>query len=139
MPSVSPLRHLPSLPTIYTPLDIRRSDTITPTENDNDIIPRPLFIKKVKQSLMPFRKSGRGGREGKEKDGESKRGFLGMNFSQSSKVVVLRYWVRIGIKVNLMGADISIMLGTSSAEKGQDLAIMERGCPGYNGLLQDRR
>ena len=91
MPSTSPLRHPPSLPAIYTPLDIRRSDTITPTDrrpagNDNDITPRPLRIKKVKKSpSMPFYKRGRGGEEGKEKDRESKRGFLGMNFPPSPR------------------------------------------------------
>ena len=86
MPSASPLRLLPSLPIIYTHLDIHRSDTIAPTENDNNIIPRPLCIRNVKQSpSMPFRKSGRGGQEGKEKDGESKRVFIGTNLSQSSR------------------------------------------------------
>jgi len=91
MHSDSPLRHLPSLPVIYTPSDIRRSDTITPTgrrpnENDNDITPRPLRIKKVKKSpSMPFRKKGRGGQEGKEKDRESKRGFLRRSFPPSPR------------------------------------------------------
>jgi len=91
MPSVPPPHHLPSLPIIYTPLDIRRSDTITPTgrlpiEDDNDITPRPLRIKKVKKSpSMPFRMKSRGRQEGKEKDKESRRGFLGMGFPPSPR------------------------------------------------------
>ena len=53
MPSVSPFGYLPSIPIIYTPLNIRRSATITTkgllrTENENDITPRPLHIQKVK-------------------------------------------------------------------------------------------
>ncbi|KAG0633533.1 hypothetical protein HOY80DRAFT_1104625 [Tuber brumale] len=90
-PPISPLRHPPSLPIISTPSHIRRSDTITPTgrpfiEDDSDITPRPLRIKKVKKSPpMPFRKKGGGCQEGKEKDKESKRGFLGMNFPPSPR------------------------------------------------------
>ncbi|RPA90155.1 hypothetical protein L873DRAFT_1795647 [Choiromyces venosus 120613-1] len=90
MPPVSPLRHLPSLPIIYTPLDIRRSDTITPTgrrpmEDDSDITPKPLRIKVKRSPSMPFRKKPKGGQDGKEKDKESKKGFLGMNFPPSPR------------------------------------------------------
>ncbi|PWW77832.1 hypothetical protein C7212DRAFT_362443 [Tuber magnatum] len=90
-PPVSPLRHLPSLPLISTPLDIRRSNTIIPTsrqsiEDGSDITPRPLVIKKIKKSpSMLFRKKDKGGQAGKEKDKELKRGFLGMNFPPSPR------------------------------------------------------
>jgi len=91
MPSVSPLRHLPCLLIIYTPLDTHRSDTITlpdrpPADNDNDLTPRPLYIKKVKKwPSIPFSKGGRGRQEGKEDDRKSNKGFLGMNFPPSPK------------------------------------------------------
>ncbi|CUS14992.1 unnamed protein product [Tuber aestivum] len=90
-PPVSPLRHLPSLPIICTPLDIRRSDTATPMGrrsigDDSDITPRPLGIRKIKKSpSMLFRKKCRGGRGGEDKDRESKRGFLGMSFPPSPR------------------------------------------------------
>ena len=81
MPSVSPLRHLPSLPIIHTPLGIRCSDTIIPTgrrptENDNDITPRPLLIKKVKNPPQcPSVKNVEADKKG-EKDTGSMRGDL---------------------------------------------------------------
>jgi len=147
MPSVSSFRHLPSLRIIYSPLDIRRSDTITPTSgrpttDDNDIKPRPLHIKKVENSpSTPFRKRGRGRQEGKEENRESNRGFLGKNMPPKPRVR--------GSSPPVLGQDRYNgkpyggggfkTLGTPPAEKAQDRALMERGWPGYHGLLQVRR
>jgi len=56
-----------------------------PTENGNDITPRPPLTQRVKRSPpMPFRKRGRA-QEGNEKDRASSTGFLGMKFRSSPR------------------------------------------------------
>ena len=50
--------------------------------------------------------------------------------------LLLVYWERIRAKVNLMGTEISMNLRALPAEEGQERTLMERGWPGYNGLLQ---
>jgi len=71
----------------------------------------------------------KGGQEGKGKDRESKRGFHGTSFPLSPR----DHSASVGVlgkdrdKSKPNGGGISMMLGTSPAEKVQDRVMMERG------------
>ncbi|PUU82903.1 hypothetical protein B9Z19DRAFT_1120009 [Tuber borchii] len=102
-----------------------------PTENDNDISPWLLRINKYEKSpSMPFLKD-------VEAD---KKGVFGLNFppsprAPSSYAGVLgkdRDKGKPGEDGDFNGAQ------NSPAEKVQDRDLMERGWPGYHGLLQDK-
>jgi len=119
---------------IYIPLDIRRSDTITPagrrpTKNDNHVTPRPLRIMKTRKSpSVPIRKKSRGGQEGKKKDRGSKKGFLGMNFPPSPRARSSSAGVlgkdKDKDKGKSEGTEISMNFRTLPAEEAQDRTLV---------------
>jgi len=77
--------------------------------------------------------------EGRGKDRKLKRGFLGMNFPRNARARGSSAGVlgKDRIKVNLMGREISMILGGPLPGKLPDRTLIEGGWPGYNGLLQE--
>jgi len=73
-------------------------------------------------------------------DRKLKRGFLGMNFPRNARARRSSAGVLGGdrIKVNLMGTEITMILGSLLPEKLPDRTLIERGSPAYNGLLREK-